>query len=171
MRETVRIGIDVGGTFTDIVLMDNRGKFYYVKTPTTHNDLAEGVLNGIADILQISDQSLQATDSIIHGTTIGTNAIVEGKGAKVGLITTKGFEDVLEIRRVARPKDAAYDFEIDNPPPLVPRYLRKGITERINSKGEIVVPLDEDSVRNAVDFFKGLRVEAITISLLFSFLN
>jgi len=167
----VRIGIDVGGTFTDIVLMDNRGKFYYVKTPTTHNDLAEGVLNGIADILQISDQSLQATDSIIHGTTIGTNAIVEGKGAKVGLITTKGFEDVLEIRRVARPKDAAYDFEIDNPPPLVPRYLRKGVTERINSKGEIVVPLDEDSVRNAVDFFKGLRVEAITISLLFSFLN
>lgn len=167
----MRIGIDVGGTFTDIVLMDNRGKFYYVKTPTTHNDLAEGVLNGIADILQISDQSLQATDSIIHGTTIGTNAIVEGKGAKVGLITTKGFEDVLEIRRVARPKDAAYDFEIDNPPPLVPRHLRKGVTERINSKGEIVVPLDEDSVRNAVDFFKGLRVEAITISLLFSFLN
>jgi len=171
MRETVRIGIDVGGTFTDIVLMDNRGKFYYVKTPTTHNDLAEGVLNGIADILRISGQSLQATDSIIHGTTIGTNAIVEGKGAKVGLITTRGFEDVLEIRRVARPKDAAYDFEIDNPPPLVPRYLRKGVTERINSKGEIVVPLDEDSVRNAVDFFKGLRVDAITISLLFSFLN
>lgn len=165
------IGIDVGGTFTDVVLMDNRGKFYYVKTPTTHNDLSEGVLNGIADILQISDQSLQATDSIIHGTTIGTNAIVEGKGAKVGLITTKGFEDVLEIRRVARPKDAAYDFEIDNPPPLVPRYLRKGVTERINSKGEIVVPLDEDSVHQAVDFFKGLRADAITISLLFSFLN
>lgn len=167
----MRIGIDVGGTFTDLVLMDDRGRFYYAKTPTTHKDLAEGVLSGIADILQTSGQSLQAADSIIHGTTIGTNAIVEGKGSKVGLITTKGFEDVLEIRRVARPKGAAYDFEVDNPPPLVPRYLRKGITERINSNGEVVVALDEDSVRKALDFFKGLGVEAITISLLFSFLN
>ena len=167
----MRIGIDVGGTFTDVVLMDNRGKFFYIKTPTTQDDLAKGVLNGIADILQISGQSLQATDSIIHGTTIGTNAIVEGKGAKVGLITTRGFEDVLEIRRVARPKDAAYDFEVDNPPPLVPRYLRKGVTERINGKGKIVVPLDEDSVTGAVNFFKELGVHAITISLLFSFLN
>ena len=110
----MRFGIDVGGTFTDVVLMDDTGEFYYVKTPTTHGDLAQGVLNGIADILQISHQSLQATDSIIHGTTIGTNAIVERRGSKVGLLTTKGFEDVLEIRRVARPKGAAYDFEVDN---------------------------------------------------------
>lgn len=167
----MRIGIDVGGTFTDLVLMDDKGRFNYVKTPTTHKDLAMGVLNGIADILEISGQSLQLTYSITHGTTIGTNAIVEGKGSKVGLITTEGFEDVLEIRRVARPKDAAYDFEVDNPPPLVPRYLRKGITERINSKGEVVVPLGEDSVRQAVEFFKELGIEAITISLLFSFLN
>jgi len=170
-RKTMRIGIDVGGTFTDFVFMDDKGKFNYAKTPTTHKDLAMGVLNGVTDVLQISGQSLQATDSIIHGTTIGTNAIVEGKGSKGGLLTTKGFEDVLEIRRVARPKDAAYDFEVDNPPPLVPRYLRKGIIERINSKGEIVIPLDEDSVRNAVEFFKELGIEAITISLLFSFLN
>jgi N-methylhydantoinase A len=167
----MRFGIDVGGTFTDVVLMDDTGEFYYVKTPTTHGDLAQGVLNGIADILQISHQSLQTIDSIIHGTTIGTNAIVERKGSKVGLLTTKGFEDVLEIRRVARPKGAAYDFEVDNPPPLVPRYLRKGITERINSKAEVVVPLDEDSVHQAVDFFKAMGVKAITISLLFSFLN
>jgi N-methylhydantoinase A len=167
----MRIGIDVGGTFTDLVLMDSNGSYSYVKTPTTHKDLAKGVLDGIDDILQISCQSLRATDSIIHGTTIGTNAIVEGKGARVGLITTKGFEDVLEIRRVARPKGAAYDFEVDNPPPMVPRYLRKGSTERINSKGEVVVPLDEDDVRKAVDFFKEQRVEGIAISLLFSFLN
>jgi N-methylhydantoinase A len=167
----MRIGIDVGGTFTDVVLMDDIGEFYYLKTPTTHNDLAEGVLRGIADILHLSGQSLRATDSIIHGTTIGTNAIVEGKGARVGLITTKGFEDVLEIRRVARPKYAAYDFEVDNPPPLVPRYLRRGITERINSKGAVVVSLDEDEVRDVVDFFKGAGVKTIAVSLLFSFLN
>jgi N-methylhydantoinase A len=167
----MRIGIDVGGTFTDVVLITEEGRFYYIKTPTTHKDLAEGVVNGIDEVIGLSHQSLQPTDTIIHGTTIGTNAIVEGKGAKVGLLTTKGFEDVLEIRRVARPKDAAYDFEVDNPPPLVPRYLRKGITERINSKGEVVVPLDEDSVRQSVQFFQDLGVEAVTISLLFSFLN
>ena len=167
----MRIGIDVGGTFTDVVLVDDEGRFYYTKATTTHYDLAEGVLNGLADILQMSGKSFCETDTIVHGTTIGTNAIVEGKGARAGLITTKDFEDVLEIRRVARPKEAAYDFEVDNPPPLVPRYLRKGVTERIDNKGEEVVPLDEASVREVVDFFKREKVEAVVISLLFSFLN
>jgi len=150
----MRIGIDVGGTFTDVVLVDDEQNFYYTKATTTHYDLAEGVLNGLADILQMSGKSLGENDTIVHGTTIGTNAIVEGNGARAGLITTRGFEDVLEIRRVARPKEASYDFEVDNPPPLVPRYLRKGIIERINHKGEIAVPLDESSVREVVAFFK-----------------
>ena len=120
----MRIGIDVGGTFTDVVLVDNEGRFYRLKTPTTHHDLAKGVLAGLERILQESGQSMKDLRYLIHGTTIGTNAIVEEKGARAGLITTKGFEDVLEIRRVARPKEASYDFEIDNPPPLIPRYLR-----------------------------------------------
>lgn len=168
----MRISIDVGGTFTDVILVDEKkGFFKYTKTPTTHYDLAEGVLKGLEEILQISKKSIRELDYLIHGTTIGTNAIVEGKGAKVGLITTRGFEDVLEIRRVARPKEAAFDFEVDNPPPLVPRYLRKGIIERINSKGEIFTPLDEDSVRQVIRFFKEQKVEAIVVSLLFSFLN
>jgi len=168
----MRIGIDVGGTFTDVVLVDkNTGSFKYVKTPTTHYDLAEGVLKGLEEILEISEQSIEDIDYLIHGTTICTNAIVEGKGAKVGLITTKGFEDVLEIRRVARPKEAAFDFEVDNPPPLVPRYLRKGVMERINSKGEVVTPLDETSAREVVDLLKHERVDSIIVSLLFSFLN
>jgi len=167
----MRIGIDVGGTFTDVVLVDKQGKFYRLKTPTTHYDLAKGVLTGLEEILQLSGQPIEELRYLIHGTTIGTNAICEGKGAKAGLITTKGFEDVLEIRRVARPKEAIYDFEVDNPPPLIPRYLRKGIIERINSKGEVVVPLDENSVREVVDFFRREGVEAIVISLLFSFLN
>ena len=168
----MRIGIDVGGTFTDVVLVDEKeGRFYYTKTPTTHHDLAEGVLKGLSEILDISRKSIKDVDYLIHGTTIGTNAIVEGKGAKVGLITTLGFEDVLEIRRVARPKEAAFDFGADNPPPLVPRYLRKGIKERINSKGEVVVPLDEESVIDVINFFKKEKVKAIVVSLLFSFLN
>ena len=167
----MRIGIDVGGTFTDVVLVDDQGNFHYTKTPTTHKDLAQGVLNGLDDILQMSHNSMPDIDYLIHGTTVGTNTIIEMKGARTGLITNKGFEDVLEIRRVARPKEATFDFEVDNPPPLVPRYLRKGVIGRVNSKGQVVVPLDDDSVREAVDFLKREKVEAISIILLFSFLN
>jgi N-methylhydantoinase A len=168
----MRISIDVGGTFTDVILIDEKeGVFQYTKTPTTHYDLADGVLKGLEEILQISGKSIRDLEYLIHGTTIGTNAIIEGKGAKVGLITTLGFEDVLEIRRVARPKEAAFDFEVDNPPPLVPRYLRKGVFERMNSKGEIYKPLDENSVHEVIEIFKKEKVEAIVISLLFSFLN
>ncbi|MCP4021180.1 MAG: hydantoinase/oxoprolinase family protein [Desulfobacteraceae bacterium] len=170
--KNLRIGIDVGGTFTDVVMVNElSGKFHYTKTPTTHNDLTQGVLTGIEEILQIGDVEMDDIDYIIHGTTIGTNAIIEGNGAKVGLITTAGFEDVLEIRRVARPKEAAFDFGADNPTPLVPRYLRKGVIERVNSKGEIYTPLDEDSVFSAIRVFKENNVDSIVISLLFSFLN
>jgi len=172
LEELMRIAVDVGGTFTDVILVeDEASRFYYAKTPTTHNDLTQGVLSGLEDILKTSDVSMASLSYLIHGTTIGTNAIVEGKGARVGLITTNGFEDVLEIRRVARPKEAAFDFGVDNPPPLVPAYLRKGVVERIDSHGKVRVPLDEDSVRTAIQFLKREHVEAIVVSLLFSFLN
>ena len=168
----MRIGIDVGGTFTDVVMVDEAtGTFHYTKTPTTHHDLAEGVLKGLGEILEIGGVAMDEVSYLIHGTTIGTNAIVEGKGARVGLITTAGFEDVLEIRRVARPKEAAFDFGADNPPPLVPRYLRKGAVERVDAKGRIAVPLDEASVRQAAGTFRKEGVEAVVVSLLFSFLN
>ena len=122
----MRIGIDVGGTFTDVVLVDEgTATFHCIKTPTTHHDIAEGFLKGLDEILDLAGVSIGDIDYIIHGTTIGTNAIIEGKGARVGLITTAGFEDVLEIRRVARPKEAAFDFNADNPPPLVPAGVQE----------------------------------------------
>jgi N-methylhydantoinase A len=168
----MRIGIDVGGTFTDVVMIDEAtGAFHYTKTPTTHHDLAEGVLKGLGEILEIGGVSMGRVSYLIHGTTIGTNAIVEGKGARVGLVTTAGFEDVLEIRRVARPKEAAFDFGADNPPPLVPRYLRKGVRERIDARGRVVVPLDVGTVGDAAKTFEREAVEAVVVSLLFSFLN
>ncbi len=168
----MRIGVDVGGTFTDVVLVEEEaGRFLYAKTPTTHHDLAEGVMEGIAQVLAIGGMTLDKGDYLIHGTTIGTNAIVEGKGARAGLITTAGFEDVLEIRRVARPKEAAFDFEVDNPPPMVPRYLRRGVRERIRSDGSVFTPLDEASVREVAGYFKAQGVQAIVVCLLFSFLN
>ncbi len=170
--KNLRVGIDVGGTFTDVVMVDElTGKFHYTKTPTTHDDLTRGVLKGIEEILQIGKVGMEDIDYIIHGTTIGTNAIIEGKGARVGLITTAGFEDVLEIRRVARPKEAAFDFGADNPIPLVERYLRKGVIERVDSRGKIHTPLDEDSVLRAIQVFRENDVDSIVISLLFSFLN
>ena len=154
----MRIAIDVGGTFTDVICVDERHSvFSYAKTPTTHHDLAEGVLKGLEEILEVSGTSLADLSYLIHGTTIGTNAIVEGKGARVGLITTGGFEDVLEIRRVARPKEAAFDFEVDNPPPLVPRYLRKGVIERIDNRGQVLVPLDEEFVPEVIAFSSSRR--------------
>ncbi|HSH69343.1 MAG TPA: hydantoinase/oxoprolinase family protein, partial [Deferrisomatales bacterium] len=168
----MRIGVDVGGTFTDVVFVDQKtGRFEYAKTPTTHHDLARGVLIGLGEILATAGVSVAEVEYVIHGTTIGTNAIVEGKGARVGLITTAGFEDVLEIRRVARPQGATYDFQVDNPPPLVPRSLRKGVEERVGSRGEVVTPLDEASVEAVAAFFREDGVEAVSVSLLFSFLN
>lgn len=168
----MRIGIDVGGTFTDVVLVDQASsEFYYTKTPTTHENLADGVMTGLEEILGMAGREIADLEYLIHGTTIGTNAIVEGKGAKVGLITTEGFQDVLEIRRVARPKEAAFDFEIDNPPPLVPRYLRLGVAERVNSAGEVIRPLDRAELERNVEYLKAQEVEAIVLVFLFSFLN
>ena len=168
----LKIAIDVGGTFTDVVLLGpSTQSFHYAKTPTTHHDLTEGVLKGLQEILEKAGIDDTASCHLIHGTTIGTNAIIEGKGAKIGLITTKGFEDVLEIRRVARPREATFDFWVDNPPPLVPRYLRKGIRERIDKNRRIVTPLDRSSLKDILSLFKEEKVEGIAVTLLFSFLN
>lgn len=168
----MRIGIDVGGTFTDMVLVDDRtGKAHLTKTLTTPHHLSEGVITGIKKILSIAGKNIEDVDYIVHGTTIGTNALLERKGVKTGLITTEGFRDVLEIGRIQRPAEGLYDFNVDNPEPLVPRYLRLGVKERVDSKGDIVVPLDETSVREAVAVMKKEKVASVAVCLLFSFLN
>ena len=166
----MRLGIDVGGTFTDTVLIDdNTGRIHYTKTLTTPGDLAQGVLTGIEKILAEAGTSMENVTYLAHGTTISTNALIERKGAKVGLITTKGFRDVLEIARIERPDAGLYDMTVDLPEPLVPRYLRLEIAERIGASGEVVLPLDEQSVVEAVQKLKSEGVEAIAVCLLFSF--
>ncbi|HBY93596.1 MAG TPA: hypothetical protein DEP84_06440, partial [Chloroflexi bacterium] len=170
----MRVGIDVGGTFTDVVLIDDTtGKISYTKTLTTPGNPAQGVLNGIEKILGITGATMADLDYMVHGhgTTIGTNALIERKGAKTGLITTAGFRDVLEIARVERPDEGLYDFNVDIPEPLVPRYLRIGVKERIGSQGEVVTPLDEEDARRAVRFLKSQGVQTIAVCTLFSFLN
>ncbi|MBI2461206.1 MAG: hydantoinase/oxoprolinase family protein, partial [Candidatus Rokubacteria bacterium] len=168
----MRIGIDVGGTFTDLVLVDDRsGRIWMTKVPTTPKALADGVLAGIEKVLALAGRPARALRYLVHGTTIGTNALIERKGARTGLLTTEGFRDVLEIGRIQRPKEGLYDLFVDNPPPLVPRHLRREVRERVGSQGEVVTPLDEATARAAVETLKAEGVEAVAVSLLFSFLN
>ena len=170
----MRIGIDVGGTFTDVVLIDDRkGKIHTTKVLTIPRNPAQGVMNGIEKILKIANASMADLDYMVHGhgTTIGTNALIERKGARAGLITTAGFRDVLEIARVERPDEGLYDILVDTPEPLIPRYLRTEVEERVGAHGEVVKPLDEASVVRAVEYLKEQQVETIAVSLLFSFLN
>ncbi len=170
----MRIGIDVGGTFTDIVLIDDKGKrIHYTKVLTVPRSPAQGVLNGIEKILRIANATMADLDYMVHGhgTTIGTNALIERKGAKTGLITTAGFRDVLEIARIERPDEGLYDFLVDTPEPLVPRYLRVEVEERVGAHGEVVRPLDEESVVRAAKYLKEQGAETIAVCLLFSFLN
>lgn len=168
----MRIGIDVGGTFTDLVLIDDdTGRIYYTKTLTTPQALEQGVLEGLEKVLTLAGASMDQVEYIVHGTTIGTNALIERKGAKVGLLTTEGFRDVLEIARIERPDEGLYDMTVDLPDPLVPRYLRLEVAERVGADGEVVRPLDRQSVIRAVERLKQAGVEAVAVCLLFSFRN
>ncbi len=168
----MRLGVDVGGTFTDLVLIDDdNGRIEYAKTLTTPDELAQGVLTGIGKILSQTGAESDAVDYVVHGTTIGTNALIERKGAKVGLITTAGFRDVLEIARIERPDAGLYDMNVDLPDPLVPRYLRLGVVERIGADGSVVEPLEEGSVGEALEILRHEAVQAIAVCLLFSFRN
>ncbi len=168
----MRIGIDVGGTFTDIVVIDDlTGRIHYTKVLTTHGDLARGVIDGIDKILGMVGNSFEQVDYLVHGTTIGTNALIERKGARTGLLTSEGMRDILEIGRIERPAAGLYDIFVDTPLPLVPRYLRLDVRERVGADGEVVVPLDEDSARQAVRVLRDQAVEAIAVCFLFSFRN
>src|SRR5262245_18822690 len=136
MAEGVRIGVDVGGTFTDVVAWDPGGQMESCKVPTTPANPAEGVLNGIATLAPRTGPWA----TLAHGTTMVTNAIVERRGAPVGFITTRGFRDVLEIARQNRTHLYRLDLPA-KPAPLVPRDLRLEITERIGPDGEVLTPL------------------------------
>ncbi|TET89261.1 MAG: hydantoinase/oxoprolinase family protein [Methanomassiliicoccales archaeon] len=168
----MRLGIDVGGTFTDFVLIDDKtGETTYEKVLTTPKNLSVGVMKGIGRVLKMGGATMKDVDYVVHGTTIGTNALIQRKGARTGLITTDGFVDVLEIGRFQRPKEGLYDFYARNPEPLVPRRWRKGVPERVDRNGKVIRPLDEEAVQKVVKFFKREKVESIAVSLLFSFLN
>lgn len=168
-----RIGIDVGGTFTDVVAAHRHGQPRLFKTPSTPHDPSEAVLTGlglVADSHGLTvKELLSATALLIHGTTVATNTLIEGKGAKVGLLTTEGFRDVLEVREGF--KEDRYNLRMEPLEPLVPRFLRLTVPERIRCDGRVERPLDLDGVARCLDAFQKEDVKALAVCFLFSFMN
>ena len=165
-----RIGIDIGGTFTDVALVDDAsGEIGVAKVPTTPGDLTQGVLDALDAAMRRYRVAPADVDHLSHATTVVTNAILQERGARAALITTRGFRDVLELRRSARAN--LYDLFQDAPATLIPRRLRFEITERIGADGAVVTPLSEEEIDGLIAALKAARVEAVAVAFLFSFLN
>ena len=165
-----KIGADVGGTFTDLVLFEENSQEIKVhKVPTVPQNQADGIYTGTSELITENQISPTEVVYLAQGSTIAINAMIEGKTAKVGLITTEGFRDLLELRRQKR--DKLYDLFVEKPLPLVSRNLRIEVPERVNSKGEIVLPLDIQRTQQAVQTLMHQKVDAIAVCFLFDFLN
>jgi N-methylhydantoinase A len=164
----IRLGVDIGGTFTDVAL-EIGDRRYTAKGLTTSRAPQDGVLAILRSVIAEAGIAPGEVNLIIHGTTLATNALIERKGAKTALLTTEGFRDVVEIRHENRFEQ--YDVNIDLPPPLVRRRLRLPIRERIDAQGRVLVPLDADSVSRAVGALAAQDVEAVAVGLLHSFTN
>ena len=164
----VRIGIDVGGTFTDFTLFDQtRGSTHFFKLPSTPEDPSEAIESGLREFLAGLELDPQQIVYLGHGTTVATNIVIERKGARTGLLTTRGFRDCLELGRQARP--SIYDYRVGKPPPLVPRDRRFEVAERIGPAGEVLTPLDESSLADAVQALADAKVESVVICFLHSY--
>src|SRR3954454_18738722 len=157
-----RLGVDVGGTFTDLVAL-SEGALLTAKVPSTPRDQSVGVMNAI----ESSEVEPEAVFALAHGMTVATNALLERRGARTALVATEGFRDILEIARQNRP--SLYDLTQDRPPPLVPRELRFTVRERMGPEGEITA-LDEESLEKTVSAIKEAEVEAVAVCLLFAFM-
>ncbi len=167
----MQIGVDIGGTFTDIVALDGEGRLALAKVPSTPKDLLDGIGAAVGKVLALAGAPPGDVERFIHGTTVATNAVLEKKGAVTAILTTEGFEDVLEMGRQKRSR--MYDLEMDPETPsfLAPGRRRVGIRERLDARGATLVPLDEGQVRAAVQTLRAQGVQAIAVCYLFSFVN
>jgi N-methylhydantoinase A len=166
---TYRVGVDIGGTFTDIVLLGADGTIHTKKISSSVGDYARAIVDGLQEVFAETGLAGTAIEELRHGTTVASNAILEGKGARTGLITTRGFRDVLEIRTLRMPR--LYDLAWTKPAPLVERYLRQVVDERVDARGNVERALDLEDARRAVDVLLGERVETIAVCLLHSYAN
>lgn len=164
------IGVDVGGTFTDFSVFNlETGELFHYKDSSTPGDPSRAIVKGVKDVLEIKKAQARDVVYLAHGTTVGTNALIEKKGARVGLITTEGFKDLMEIGNQKRP--SLYDLQAQKPVPLIPSGCNIGVRERIRYDGSVYTPLDEENVRQAVRQLKQYGVQAIAVCTLFSFIN
>lgn len=166
-----RIGVDIGGTFTDGTLVDSiSGRVTTSKVLSTPYDPASGFISAVQKLLDLDDSvKPEAVEHVVHATTVATNAIIEGKTAKTAFVTTEGFRDMLEIARQIRP--SLYDLQFEKPAPLVPRQLCFEVPERLDAKGQVVTPLDEAALDEVVDRIAESGVEAVAVCLLHSYRN
>ena len=168
-----RLGVDVGGTFTDLIYVhDEDGKILVHKVPTTPEDPSQGTVQGIRELADAAEESPGALDQVFHGTTIATNIVIEHSGAKVGLITSEGYRDILHIARHKKPLNFSNYQDLPwQRYPIVRRRYRLTVPERITRDGSVLVPLDEEKAREEVRRLKEAGVEAVAVCFLFSFLN
>src|SRR5919198_2424018 len=164
-----KVGIDIGGTFTDLILVAEQRTATH-KLPSTPASPAKAALEGLATLLAREGIAPAAVVMLAHGTTVATNTVIQRRGARTALITTHGFRDVLEIARLGRPPEAIYDIQYETPPPLVPRHLRFEVHERVNYRGEVTQGLDEAEVVQLARHLRAAQVEAVAVFLVFSFL-
>jgi len=164
-----RVGADIGGTFTDLVFLDEDGRLHIKKVSSSVDDYARAIVEGVREVFQEAGLSGADVGEVLHGTTVASNAILELQGARTGLITTRGFRDVLEIRRLRMPR--LYDLTWEKPPALVERYLRREVDERVNARGEVVKPLDPADVERALDRLLAEGIETLAVCLINSYAN
>src|ERR1700751_221600 len=164
-----RVGVDIGGTFTDIVFLGEDGRRLTRKVSSTVDNYATAIVDGLAELIREYHLDNAEIVELLHGTTVASNAILELKGARTGLITTKGCRDVLEIRTLRMPR--LHASAGTKPPPLVERHLRVEVDERVNAKGEVERPLSEADVIGAIEKLLNEGVEAIAVCLIHSYLN
>ncbi len=164
-----RLGIDIGGTFTDVVLLGDDGSVRTTKVLSTPGDYAEGVATGARALLAEHDLAADQVAGVVHASTVASNTVLEGLGARTALITTHGFRDVLELRRLRIP--VLYDIQYDHVRPLVPRRLRFEVQERLGPRGEVWLPLDEAQAEDVARRIAELDVEAVAIALLHSYVD
>src|SRR5687767_11170970 len=164
-----RVAVDIGGTFTDIVFLDADGRLHVKKVSSSVDDYARAIVDGLREVFDETGLTGREVIEVLHGTTVASNALLELRGARTGLITTKGFRDVLEIRHLRMPR--LYDLTWEKPPTLVERHLRAEVDERIDAHGQVQRPLADADVERALDRLLAEKIEALAVCLLNSYAN